>query len=140
VIVRSNLFASGGNKTVTGYYTKVSFNNIEDGSSNTLVIGEKWLSPSRYGSGDWHDDAGWTGGWDCDILRSTICGFFSDRELNANESTRLSGFRFGGPHSSGMVTGFADGSVHFIRYDLEPRLFNNLGHRSDGSTIEMEAL
>lgn len=146
VIVRSNLFVSGGNKTITGYYTKISFNNIEDGSSNTLVLGEKWLIPSVYDYGDWHDDAGWTGGWDCDILRSTICGFFADRELardasgNISEDTRLAGFRFGGPHSSGMVSGFADGSVHFLSYDLEPLMFNNLAHRSDGSTINMEAL
>jgi prepilin-type N-terminal cleavage/methylation domain-containing protein len=140
VIVRSNLFVSGGNKTISGYYTKVSFNNIEDGSSNTLVLGEKWLVPSQYATGSWHDDAGWTGGWDCDILRSTICGFFSDREYVTGESDRTAGFRFGGPHNSGMVSGFADGSVHFISYDLEPRIFNNLGHRSDGSMIEMEAL
>ncbi|MAT69704.1 MAG: hypothetical protein CMJ58_09285 [Planctomycetaceae bacterium] len=138
VIVRSNLYVSGGTQTVTGWYTKISFQQIEDGSSNTMVLGEKWLAPSLYDIGDWHDDAGWTGGWDADALRSTVCSFESDREYQPGEDTRDAGFRFGSPHSSGAVTGFADGSVHFLSFDITPEMLNNLAHRSDGEALDLE--
>ena len=143
VIVRSNLCAStrcpqatkerGG---ITGYYTRISFSQIEDGSSNTLVVGEKRLAPSEYDIGTWHDDRGWTGGWDPDILRSTICEIGPDEESGDDQA----GFRFGSAHTSGMNAGFADGSVHFLNYDLDARTFNSFGNRSDGSTVNLGAL
>ena len=45
--------------------------DIKDGTSKTLVISEKRLLVSRYFLGDWHDDIGWTDGWDPDIIRFT---------------------------------------------------------------------
>ncbi len=45
--------------------------DILDGNSKTMVIGEKRLWMHRYEVGDWHDDIGWTDGWDPDIIRYT---------------------------------------------------------------------
>ena len=45
--------------------------DITDGLSNTMVIGEKRVFINRYEIGDWHDDIGWTDGWDPDIVRYT---------------------------------------------------------------------
>ena len=53
------------------YSEPVSMAKATDGLSNTLLIGEKWLNAAHYESGDWHDDRGWTDGWDTDTIRVT---------------------------------------------------------------------
>jgi hypothetical protein len=132
VIVRSEYFdpgAPGGTDTVnSGTYERISFQHITDGSSNTMVIGEKRLDPRFYTLGEWHDDVGWTSGWDPDILRSTACELGPDEET---EDGGIAGFRFGSAHAGAMNAGFADASVRSIRYDIDPEVFNRLGHRSD---------
>jgi prepilin-type N-terminal cleavage/methylation domain-containing protein/prepilin-type processing-associated H-X9-DG protein len=141
VITRSNLFKANANDPgqVTGYYTKVTFAKITDGSSKTFVIGEKQLSPLDYdGRGPWHDDHGWAGGWDPDTLRSCICKFGPDVVANGTGSETsgdLQGFRFGAAHPAGMNAGFADGSVHNLSYDIDHRTFNYLGHPNDGEIV-----
>jgi prepilin-type N-terminal cleavage/methylation domain-containing protein/prepilin-type processing-associated H-X9-DG protein len=132
VIVRGEHYdpgAPGGTDIVnSGTYEKISFQQISDGSSNTMVIGEKRLDPRFYELGEWHDDVGWTGGWDPDILRSTACEYGPDE---ATEDGGVAGYRFGSAHAGGMNAGFADASVRTIRYDIDPETFNRLGHRSD---------
>lgn len=140
VVVRSNLCVNcpgQGSRMTTGFYQRISFAQIEDGSSNTLVVGEKRLEPSLYDVGDWHDDRGWTGGWDPDILRSTACQIGPDEDT---DDGRLAGFRFGSAHASVMNAGFADGSVRSINFDIDLELFNSLGHRSDGVIVDGESL
>jgi prepilin-type N-terminal cleavage/methylation domain-containing protein len=137
VIVRSNFCSTcTPDKRNVGWYKKIGFRQITDGSSNTMVLGEKRLHPSEYeglkadGTAPWHDDWGWKEGWDPDTLRSTICLFGPD----TNDYLGLTsfGYDFGSPHPSGMNAGFADASVHSISYDIDRELFNRLGHRSDG--------
>lgn len=107
--------------------------NIIDGSSNTMVIGEKQLSPIRYKTGDWHDDAGWADGWDPDVIRYT--GFAPNPDLKYDNQGGWEGYRFGSSHASGMNILLADGSVRFLGYSVDATLFNRLGHREDGNTI-----
>jgi prepilin-type N-terminal cleavage/methylation domain-containing protein/prepilin-type processing-associated H-X9-DG protein len=137
VIVRSNWCATcTADKQLVGWYKKIGFRQITDGSSNTMVLGEKRLHPNEYdglkadGTAPWHDDWGWKEGWDPDTLRSTICLFGPD----TNDYLTLTsfGYDFGSPHPGGMNAGFADASVHLISYDIDRELFNRLGHRSDG--------
>jgi hypothetical protein len=33
---------------------------------------------------------------------------------------------------------FADGSVHNIKYGIEPQVFNALGNRDDGTTLHAD--
>jgi hypothetical protein len=137
VIVRSNFCAPcDSGKQITGFYTKISFNQITDGSSSTLVVGEKKLQPSLYDIGDWYDDRGWTDGWDPDTMRSTVCfpSPDSDSILTAEA------YKFGSAHSAGFNAGFADASVRTLGYDIDIDIFNCLGHRSDGQTIDNENL
>jgi prepilin-type processing-associated H-X9-DG protein len=37
---------------------------------------------------------------------------------------------FGAPHPSGLNSAFADGSVHFISFDIDVVIFNSLGTRN----------
>ncbi len=136
VIVRSNLLVQGATKTITGFYTKISYAQIEDGSSNTLVLGEKRLRPSEYiGGNSYDDDSGWTSGFDFDMLRSSACEFGPDEETSDE-----SAYRFGSAHASVMISGFADGAVHPIGYDIDLELLNNLAHRYDGTVVNMSGL
>ena len=134
VIVRSNLWVYQG-QTTTSFYSPITFAKITDGSSNTFVIGEKRLIPSLYDTGAWHDDRGWSDGWDPDTLRSTICECGRDREIASNEVSPA-GYRFRSAHPSGMNAAFADASVRSISYEIDQELLNRLAHRSDGEVID----
>jgi hypothetical protein len=39
-----------------------------------------------------------------------------------------------------MNSGFADGSVRPIKYDIDLELFNNLAHRADGDVVDTSSL
>jgi prepilin-type N-terminal cleavage/methylation domain-containing protein len=130
VIVRSNYCATcTPDKANVGWYKRIGFRQITDGSSKTMVLGEKRLRPSEYEVGAWHDDMGWKEGWDPDTLRSTICLFGPDAEIVMGESF---GYNFGAAHPTVMIAGFADASVHPVQFEIDRELFNRLGHRSDG--------
>ncbi|BBO35915.1 DUF1559 domain-containing protein [Lacipirellula parvula] len=143
VIVRANYCAlCGDGKRNTGFYTRVSFNQIPDGSSNTLVISEKRLEPRLYDGGAGHDDRGWSDGWDFDTLRSTICVPDSDQDYEppssggSNPKAGAVAYSFGSAHAAGIAGGFADASVRTIGYGIDVVVFNYLGHRADEQNID----
>ena len=145
VIVRSDAWRSGDGYITTNFYTRITFGKIKDGSSHTLVLGEKRLRPSQYQSGTWHDDRGWSDGWDPDTLRSTICPVGRDSDLerfhyNApQDAERMYGFNFGSNHPAGFNAAFADGSVRSISYDVDLESMNQLAHRSDGAIVDLDS-
>lgn len=122
---------------------------ITDGLSNTLVVGEKWLDPEAYVGGRfWHDDRGWSDGWDPDQMRATNYPIFPDKptaELTfvdeqgtekQVDKSRAGGFCFGSAHPSGINTVWADGSVRTVAYDIDWLTLNSFAHRSDGSVVD----
>ena len=135
VIVRSGLCARcDAGKQNTGFFEPITFARITDGSSNVMVVGEKRLVPSLYQVGAWHDDRGWSDGWDPDTLRSSICEIGPDREIVSAENN-VAGYRFGSAHASGMNVVYADSSVRTIDYSINQELLNRLAHRSDGEVV-----
>jgi len=110
--------------------------DITDGLSNTLVAGEKRLFINRYDIGDWHDDIGWTDGWDPDIVRYT--GYLPGPDVEEFGS-RVGdiGFHFGSAHASGFNVVFADGHVASLPYDVDLVTFNALGDRRDGLAVTL---
>ena len=125
-----------------GFAPTVSFQQITDGASNTLIVGEKRLVPSKYDSGEWHDDRGWADGWDPDIMRSTMLPFARDAQEpdTANNGSDPLPYAFGGPHTGGMNAMFADGSVRTLSYQIDQETFNRLGNRSDGEVYDDDSL
>jgi prepilin-type N-terminal cleavage/methylation domain-containing protein/prepilin-type processing-associated H-X9-DG protein len=122
---------------------------ILDGTSKTLLVSEKRLLTSRYDIGDWHDDRGWSDGWDPDTLRSTafpvrqdVATPEEDGEVAAaaRDHIWLYGHFFGSAHPGGVNAVFGDGSAHTISYDIDPEIFNRLGNRADGDVVDVDGL
>jgi prepilin-type N-terminal cleavage/methylation domain-containing protein len=108
---------------------------IKDGTSNTMIVSEKWLNIDNYGSGDWHDDQGWIDGWDPDVMRYT--GFIPIPDSRGSPYG-WDGYQFGSAHVAGINVLLADGSVRMIPYTVNATIWNNLGHRRDGQIVTLE--
>lgn len=112
---------------------------IEDGASNSIMFGEKRLNSNRYDIGAWHDDQGWTDGWDPDIIRYT--GYppgpdVVERSAGDPQPHGVIGYYFGSAHSSAIHVVYADGHASRIAYEIDIVTFNRLGDRRDGASVE----
>jgi prepilin-type N-terminal cleavage/methylation domain-containing protein len=120
----------------------ISFNQISDGTAFTYLYGEKNLRADEYESGiAGNDDQSMYNGFDRDNMRSTQVKVgptgtvFGDPPTPDTPGAEFP-WRFGGPHHSGWMAVFCDGSVHFLAYDLDPLLHPKLGNRRDGEVID----
>jgi type II secretory pathway pseudopilin PulG len=134
MIVRTDWDIQASPAKSTGSTAPIGPGEIRDGLTNTLLISEKRLKPQNYASGDWHDDRGWTDGWDPDIIRST--GFKPEPDQNVSQDV---GYQFGSPHGS-LLALYGDGSVHSMSYSVDQILFNRMGDRMDGQVVDMSKL
>ena len=141
--------------------TPVRMAQISDGTSNTLLLGEKWLRPSRYLIGDWMDDHNFSSSRDPDILRIGDRAPIPDTnnnpgtgapvadtinnpccEWNRDPKTRTPSMRvatyFGGAHPGGMNGAMADGSVRSINFNVTEQVFTNVCNKQDGNAVTLE--
>ena len=118
--------------------SEVRMADVRDGSSNTYLVGEKYLHQDAYESSSAAgDDNCAYGGHDWDICRWTYYGSPTSnykplRDLpNSDYSPR-----FGSAHASAFNMSFCDGSVRGISYTIDPQLHAYLGNRRDGEVID----
>jgi prepilin-type processing-associated H-X9-DG protein len=130
--------------------SKVRLEDIIDGSTNTLIVGER--PPSADLRLGW-----WYAGWGQNKTGSmdTTLGV---RELNVNTSyhkntcsqgpydfargqidNQCDAFHFWSPHKGGAHFLFADGAVRFLSYDVN-RIMPALATRSGGEAIDASML
>ena len=110
--------------------SSVRFEQIRDGASNTIFIGEKV---------DTDTTLGWVSGTR-DTLRNTSSirgpGSYEEREnLRNNPPPPNQVGGFGSYHAGGAQFALGDGSVRFISENIDPAVFKNLGNRGDGKMI-----
>jgi prepilin-type N-terminal cleavage/methylation domain-containing protein len=142
IIVRTNWDYLKSPPGPVGNTEPTKMAQITDGTSNTLMISEKRLHPELYDTGDdWHDDRGWTAGWDGDTVRASYYPLGPDQpSKSANIDNRNYGFCLGSAHSAGVHGLFGDGSVHSINYGVDAATLNRLGQRDDGEVIDNSQL
>ena len=107
--------------------------NVNDGLSNTYLVGEKSLNPDYYETGQsGGDDDTQFEGANCDSLRSTypVTALYPDRAGND------AGYQFGSVHAAGFNMAFCDGSVRSISYSIDAATHQYLGNRKDGQPID----
>jgi len=125
----------------TFFDIKIIFGSITDGSSNVIMVSEKWLEPQAYLTNSWNDDQGWCCGWDPDIMRMTKIPLHPDDNGPFPRSNGLQewqqGFGFGSAHAGGVNVLFGDGSVRNANFDIDRNVWWLLGNRHDGQPIQL---
>lgn len=149
-VVRTPTNVSGQPRTgytfakVDGVTGTLDLKRIEDGTSNTMLVGEKFVRADAYEGGTGSDDRGWSDGWDPDTMRSTCFTPMPDAPTaaNADNNLFLNGdvLNFGSAHPGGFNVVFVDGSVHTLNYNIDPLAFDNLGDRRDGEVVDLSAM
>jgi prepilin-type N-terminal cleavage/methylation domain-containing protein/prepilin-type processing-associated H-X9-DG protein len=107
----------------------ITFAGITDGTSNTLLIGEKRLNFGLLGTIQSDDNEGYTCGWDHDVMR------FSDRAPLPDGRTGDGNQRFGGLHPGTFNVVLVDGSVRNLPYTIDLEVFRRIGNRRDGQSV-----
>ncbi|MBQ4143662.1 MAG: DUF1559 domain-containing protein [Thermoguttaceae bacterium] len=122
---------NSSNDGVINSKTQITLAEIRDGTSNTLLIAEKYVISDRYETGNAAgDDLTQFQGADDDTLRKTSELPHQDR-LNYN-----SGTIFGSVHAGAFGAAHCDGSVQRLSYSVDAEAFLNFGKRSDGKVVE----
>jgi prepilin-type N-terminal cleavage/methylation domain-containing protein len=113
--------------------------DIIDGHSKTMMVSEKRVFSNRYEVGDWHDDIGWTDGWDPDIMRFTAFQPGADvPQGSPGAPGHEMGYYFGSAHTTAVNAVFADGRVTQIAYEIDRLVFNSMGDRRDGKVVTID--
>ena len=108
---------------------------IVDGTSNTVLAGEKRLDTLAIGTSQCDDNEGFTSGWDWDVVRWG--NEPPDRDPRQGDVCET---RFGAAHSAGALFVFADGSVRLVRYGVTPTVFQRACHSSDSQPFNLNDL
>jgi prepilin-type N-terminal cleavage/methylation domain-containing protein len=125
--------------SVDNFEPRLSALGVIDGTSNTLMVGEKYIPINRYASDDWGSDPitrghGWgvcRRAWDPPIPDNIGQTQPGNWNYGANE-------RLGSAHQVGINTVFADGSVHFMTYNIDVNVYRALGTRNGGEVVTVD--
>jgi prepilin-type N-terminal cleavage/methylation domain-containing protein/prepilin-type processing-associated H-X9-DG protein len=110
------------------YAVGISLLQISDGTSNTLMVGEKNVPPDSFGFYP----------WDCSIYdgHNYPCSTRAAGPGFPLASSRYdTGWKFGSYHPTTVQFAFADGSVHGLKLTTLPVTLGLLASRNDGQVI-----
>ncbi|GIX01226.1 MAG: prepilin-type N-terminal cleavage/methylation domain-containing protein [Thermogutta sp.] len=132
---------------------------LRDGSSNTIMVGEKALHPKSFGS-EGGDNERWNNaGWDEDVIRwgafrksdgteygltpipdnkapyNPGSGWTTVVDVDGRAWGQWHPF-FGSSHPGGMNACMADGGVRFLSFTIEHQVFRRLSLSDDGEPVQ----
>ncbi|MDO4575149.1 MAG: DUF1559 domain-containing protein [Planctomycetia bacterium] len=133
-LCRTGKWLHEGNGVIyTGSHVKLA--EIRDGTTNTYLLGEKYLAPNRYeptSTSDmcYGDDVNaYTGGDDNQRWTATVP--LQDR------MGYTPCYGLGSCHAGGLGMAMCDGSVHRVSYSIDATVHRNLGIRADGNVVTL---
>ena len=110
--------------------SRVRFDDIDDGSSNTIFIGEVADT----------DSLGWMSGTRATLRNTGSIAGRTTRNgaipITPNNSLLLVG-GFSSSHTGGANFAFGDGSIRFLSQSISPALFQKFGNRHDGLMLDL---
>jgi len=149
VMIRHGVYRSNGAMGARRCDPPVDFAMIRDGTSNTLLLGEKQQNPNYFGrSGG--DNEPWCGsGLDTDQVRMAKLEHYEPIAKRiggppAPDSDELPGepgvwsMKFGSSHPGVFNGALADGSVRSIQFSIDPETFRRLCVRNDGLPVTID--
>jgi prepilin-type N-terminal cleavage/methylation domain-containing protein/prepilin-type processing-associated H-X9-DG protein len=145
-----NFGGRGGFIVWPGRGAKRTIASITDGTSNSIAVAEKAIPASRYGA-DGGDNERWNNsGWDEDNIRYHFSPKGDTDPTNIPCKTWTDQFGgpappggcntvwrryFGSAHTGGLNAVFADGSVRFLRFQIDPVTYMWLCGVDDGQVV-----
>jgi type II secretory pathway pseudopilin PulG len=110
--------------------SEINLADITDGASSTYLVGEKYVSPDYYETGqDLGDNEGMYMGFANNVSRET------QEPPLPDTPGRMHWGVFGAAHSEILHMAMCDGSVAPISYNIDPKIHAALGNRADGQVI-----
>ena len=113
--------------------------DITDGTSNTYLMGEKYLNSNNYATNtDAGDDQNMYTGYQDDVIRWTGPGNDAsyapqqDQAADVPKGTMI----FGSAHSNGFNVAMCDASVRTVAYTIDLETHRRLGNRHDGLPVD----
>jgi prepilin-type N-terminal cleavage/methylation domain-containing protein len=136
---------SSSRTIVTSWKGNVTIQTVQDGSSNTLMIGEKHVRPKSL-RGKNEDRSIFNGninnfrrmaGYQTNAFPVVVANVTNIRPLRppTDQNGALANQSFGGPHSGVCLFVFGDGSVHNVRTSVDLFVLTYLAARQDGQVI-----
>jgi prepilin-type N-terminal cleavage/methylation domain-containing protein len=119
--------------------SQVRKDDITDGTSNTYMLGEKYLVPENY--------TNYSNTTDKSDVYCMYSGCTLDNERTTYQSTPLQDRSkmvvqdaFGSAHANSCCFVFCDGSTHWVNYNINPAMHQLLGARNDSQPIDVSGL
>lgn len=121
--------------------SQVTIGEIRDGTSNTYMVGERYLNSDHYFTGkDSADDQSLHIGHDQDTLRWAYYSTDPNTAMYYQPMQDRPGisyaYKFGSAHPGGWNCVFCDGSVRSMTYSIDLRIHSLLANRKDMQPID----
>jgi prepilin-type N-terminal cleavage/methylation domain-containing protein len=138
------------------YRSELSEARIDDGTSNTYLVGEKWLpadvysgamsgTPTDQGYPSWGENQSMYAGYEWDNQRVAWNPLHGDSDVGrerfqpqqdqAGITAPTPERKFGSAHAAAFNMVYCDGSVHSLSYDIDPYTHRWLANRLDGNVV-----
>ncbi|MFK7767079.1 MAG: DUF1559 domain-containing protein [Mariniblastus sp.] len=149
IIVKAmNSYLESGNRTYQDY-GEIGFGAVTDGTTNTIMFGEKSVQAKRYTAqtGHWWEAPGYMHSADWPSMRGFHAadnGDFIWRDSLADNQRRgnsdLAEHSFGSAHPGTLLVAMGDGSTQTIDFAADGDSLDQLARRDDGFIMSIDAL
>ena len=107
--------------------------DLLDGTTSTYMVGEKFLAPPLYYTGNDPADNEWAFcGYDNDLYRTSVNPPSQDQGTTGSTNT------WGSIHQNTFHMVYCDGAVHAVPYTIDLKIHKYLANRQDGHNFKAD--